>query len=498
MSNDFYVLVAARFAQVLLGLASIRVATTLLSVEQYGVLSLLVSFNGFFGLFLINPVGQHIQRHTHQWVAEGSVFPMLRRFNRYVVVVSFLAIILVVVWSSARNESTRMAWLTALVVGWIVYATTRNGTFVSMLNMIGLRWASASLTVLTTFVSLVSSIILARQISSGVLWLTGQALGLSIGAVMAQRVLQRKVRPMVHITSNSTFISWDSIRSFCFPLAIATGFMFALISGYRFVVEWGWGVRALGFMAIGFAVSSQMWSVCETLLMQFLFPHFYRAISSNDRIEQQRAYSNLINAIIPIYLLLLAVTLACGGWAVAVLTNAKFHDAYEFALYGAGIEWFRAMASLLSQAAQVTKRTAYVIMPYAMAGTVAIGGIFIASWMQTPITMVPIVLVAAGLVLLLTMGFQMNRIMFVDIKWCELLTMGLFSCIIFCISMIIGLKSKSFNGSIVSLIIIGLIASIAMYIYSKQNDSYRALLAVPLVTVPLKLCDIVANDVHVI
>lgn len=481
MSRDLFLLSASRIAQILLSLISVRIVTSLLSVEQYGVLALLLAFNGFFGLFLLNPVGVHIQRHTHQWVTEGSLLSRLGRFNVYIIVVSALAVALVAIWSSVRTgENMRIAWLMALVMGWYVYVLTCNTTFVSILGMIGFRGAQASLAVLTSFLALAGSVALSISASSGVLWLAGQALGYSVIAILAHRILQRRIRPMTRETKDTSLLSWETIKSFCFPLAIATGFMFALTSGYRFVVEWGWGVRALGLMAVGFGVSSQMWSVCETLLMQFLFPHFYKAISGNNKIEQQQAYSNLLNAVVPIYILLLGVTLASGGWAVAVLTDVKFHDAYKFAMFGAAIEWCRAMASLLSQAAQVTKRTVNVIAPYAVAGSLAIGGSLVAGWFHAPLTVVAMVLVAAGIVLLLLMVFQMSRLLHVDVKWQGVVTMGSFACLIIGTATVIGFKSRAFIESVLSLTAVGLLAGIAMFIYLRQNNAYDALLSVQL------------------
>ena len=62
--------------------------TSLLEPKDYGIYALLVAFQGFCGLFLINPVGQHINRHTHAWWDDGTLLKRLAGYNTYILVVS--------------------------------------------------------------------------------------------------------------------------------------------------------------------------------------------------------------------------------------------------------------------------------------------------------------------------------------------------------------------------------------------------------------------------
>src|SRR3990172_6281907 len=155
MSRGVFLLLFGRVAQLLLALVSVRVSTTLLTVEQYGVLALLMGCYTFFGLFLINPVGQHIQRHTHQWFAEGSLLSRLRRYNGYVLIVTALAVAMVAGWFSVRDEEgVYVTWPAALAVGMIVYVGTWNGCLVSTLNLVGFHSASVYLAVVSTLAAL--------------------------------------------------------------------------------------------------------------------------------------------------------------------------------------------------------------------------------------------------------------------------------------------------------------------------------------------------------
>ncbi len=79
-----------RLAAALMALISIRAVTTFLTPEQYGELALLIAVQTFCGLFLINPIGQHINLHTHAWWDDGTLMARLKSYRRYIFVVSFV------------------------------------------------------------------------------------------------------------------------------------------------------------------------------------------------------------------------------------------------------------------------------------------------------------------------------------------------------------------------------------------------------------------------
>lgn len=462
-------------------LISLRIATTLLSVEQFGIFALLTGFRAFFGLLFINPVGQHINRHTHEWFDDGSLRERLHRYNGYIFLVALLAIMLVAVWALLRATLTVEAgWLAAVAMGVSVYAGTWNGTLIPMLNMVGFRGLSVSLEILTALLVLVGSVLLVLGNDSGVYWFTGSVFGLAFVAVLAWRSIQRKMGNSADTSTTFKLLDRATIIYYCLPLAAATGFMWLLTSGYRFVIEWGWGSTALGFMAVGFGVASQMWSVCETLLMQFLFPHFYKAISDGNQAKQQQAYTDLINTLTPLYLILLGITLATGGWVMALLTDIKFHGAYLYVLFGAIIEWCRVMSGLLSQAAQVTKRPSYNIVPYACAGSFAIATCVVGGMVHAQLIVVASVLAVAGVLLLVSMGWQMNRLIPIVIDWRNMVSPGLFVIVVVTAATAVGIEPKPVIESTIALAIVGLISIAAVVVYLKRCSAYQALLSVRL------------------
>ena len=93
--RDLTLVIGGRFAAAAMALISIRVVTTVLTPEQFGELALLVAVQMFCGLFLINPVGQHINLHTHAWWDSGTLLSRLKSYRLYVLAVSLVGGVLV-------------------------------------------------------------------------------------------------------------------------------------------------------------------------------------------------------------------------------------------------------------------------------------------------------------------------------------------------------------------------------------------------------------------
>jgi O-antigen/teichoic acid export membrane protein len=142
--RDFIVVSSGRLASALIAIASMRIMTTLLPPTDYGIYALLAAFQLFCGLFLVNPVGQHINRHTHAWWDDGTLMSRLARYNYYIIGVSLFISLPVMVWwhksqTNMGNGYVGYALMAGVAVASIVYLGTWNSTLVPMLNLLGFR-----------------------------------------------------------------------------------------------------------------------------------------------------------------------------------------------------------------------------------------------------------------------------------------------------------------------------------------------------------------------
>jgi O-antigen/teichoic acid export membrane protein len=360
-----------RLVVTLVALISIRVVTTFLTPQQYGELALLLTVQMFCGLFFINPVGQHINLHTHSWWDDGTLLARLKSYRRYVLAVSFIGAILVL--SLDRHYLTEQLFWTAVAMFIMIAASTWNATLIPMLNMMGFRAASALLSSITVLIGLASSVLLAIWLPSSTAWFSGQAIGMAIGAFGAKYILLQQTLRENHSQDILPLVDKATILTYCFPLALATGFMWLQLSGYRFVIEHFWGLAQLGYLVIGLQLAGQIFALTESLTMQFFYPLFYRRISNyEDIMEVEMALSDLLNTLVPVYLILTGMVILSAPYLLKILVASEFQSAATYVMLGAGIELCRVLGNLLSNAAQINRKTNTLALPYAAGSIISL------------------------------------------------------------------------------------------------------------------------------
>ncbi|WP_370264163.1 lipopolysaccharide biosynthesis protein [Limnobacter sp.] len=408
MKADILWVAGGRLVAALATLVAIRVATTLLEPNEYGLFTVLATFQMFCGLFLVNPVGQYINRHTHEWGDDGTLYARLARFRSYVLVVAAMGALTAGVWAEMRpplSSSQPLGYM--LVVFFMVVAATWNATYVVLLNMFGLRASSVLWGTGTVVLGLMASSALVLVFGGGLSWFAGQAAGMALGAIGARRILF-KSRPKPAIMPLKPLLEAGALRHYVVPLAVATGFMWCLVSGYRLVIDWHWGLAALGTLAVGFTLSTQLWGLAESLGMQYLFPLYYRRIAKADKKEGAQAFSDLLNTLGPVYVVLAAAILPSAAALLKVFVSAQYANVVLFLQWGALFEFCRVAGNLLGSAAQVERRMNVLILPYLAGSAVLIVGLLALRQSNAQIEDAAALVATSGAVMLVVMGSLMR------------------------------------------------------------------------------------------
>ena len=387
----------------------------MLQPTQFGVLAILLTFQTFCGLFLVNPVGQYINRFTHVWVDEGSLLSRLRRYRVWVVAAALVGAFASTIWASSQPMSWYERAFVGTAVALMVVAATANATSVYLLNMLGHRMLSVGWGVASAMLGLLLSWAFTHHFGVGIAWFTGQALGMTAGAVGAIRAVHRLLP--AERDARRPLLEAGVLRSYIFPLAVSTGLMWWLLAGYRLLLEAHWGLAALGGAVVGLSLASQLWGLLESLAMQFLYPLYYRRISVGGTPDSALAFSDLLNTLGPIYLVLASATVIGAPSLLALLVNAAYANVVPFVLLGVVVEFCRALSNLLGAAAQVDRRMNSLILPYATGALVLTIGLFLLSQTGGDITQAIAVLAGAGLLTLLIMAHVMQRLQRFIIDW---------------------------------------------------------------------------------
>jgi O-antigen/teichoic acid export membrane protein len=367
--QDLVLLSIGRATTAFVALLTVRVVTTFLSPEQFGELTLLITTQTLISLFLINPLIMHISIHTIPWWREGVLLGKLKSFQKYVLAASIFGG-LSMIFKYQQQTTMESCWAIASMF-FMVIASAWNVTIIPILNMLGYRKASVSWSVLSSIASLILAICLVWWLQSPIAWFMGQALGLSLGAIGAKKSLNNYGLNVKHSQSNQALLSLHTAVTYCFPLAIAAGLMWAQLSGYRFLIENYWGLIQLGFFAVGLQLAGQIFSLVESLTGQFLSPLFYKRVSMHETsTDIESAFSDLLNSLFPLYFVLTGVVIWGSQYFLNLLVAKQFQDSAIFVILGASVELCRVLGNLLSNAAHVRRKTFSLMIPYACgAGT---------------------------------------------------------------------------------------------------------------------------------
>ncbi|MDD2774386.1 MAG: hypothetical protein PHU06_00375 [Gallionella sp.] len=467
-----------RVASALLALIAIRAVTTFLTPEQYGELALLISVQMFCGLFLVNPVGQHINLHTHTWWDDGTLIARLKSYRRYLFIVSLVGA--AVVLGMNKQNSFESSFWAAAAMFIMVAAGTWNATLIPMLNMLGFRAESVGWGVVTVLVGLVASIVLTLWVTAATAWFTGQALGMLIGAWGAKYVLQRHVSAANFAEDSMPLFNKQVVLTYCFPLALATGLMWLQLSGYRFLIESYWGLAQLGFLVVGLQLAGQIWSLAESVAMQFLYPLFYRRVMEyQNHSAVELAYSDLLNTLVPVYCLLTGCLVLAAPYLLNVLVSAQYQDAVTFVMLGAIVEMCRVLGNLLSNAAHVKRHTISLTFPYAVGAVVSLALIYLAGINQMKTNWAAVGLLIGACAMLLAMGGGMYQQIHFSLHPTRCMVGLAVMLAMFLLSVWLPIISGVF-ASIAMLITLGIVTATIVFALLKNNPATMRLLRVQL------------------
>lgn len=370
-------IIFGRAAQFLLALAMVRVATTLLTPEEMGRVSLVLTTIAFFALFLINPVGMFINRRLHAWRASGVAKHYLLRYVSYLLLVAFITALGLPLLYMIRmvDFGLSLGWLIFLVCGSLLFNTI-NQTAIPSLNMLGDSGRFVLLSVATIAASFACAVLLVEWMHpSAQYWLLGLLLGQTILAVIGAGVLfsrlqnspQQQVRPTIRKRHLKT------LYSFAWPVAIAAGLGWVQGQGYRYLMESQLGLVQLGLFVAGYGISAGVIAGFESVVTTYFQPRLYRSSSSDNPKEWKEAWQQYARAVIPSLMLTSALIIILAPELTTILLGENFKSASQYVIWGAIAETIRLMTSTYSLVAHIHMRTKWLILPNLIGSMVSIG-----------------------------------------------------------------------------------------------------------------------------
>jgi len=453
INKELVILIFGRMFQILIMLASIKVSTALLSPSEMGNLYLVMSICSFFSFFFISPIGQYINRKTHEWNVHGQILNRLFNYCYYILFASILSLgIIDILRINGIAHNIDSIWL-FVAIPLFIFFNTWNQTLIPMINMLGNREAFTILTILTLLISLVASYCMIHYFSEqGIFWFLGQIIGLGIMTIAALYYFIRMTECSFDIKIAYATITYESIKnilSFAMPLSIAVLFLWMQNQSYRIIIEKFIGAEFLGFFGVGVMIAIAIASSFEAIVMQFLYPKMYQTM--NDEALFQTTFFNIINLILPIYFFLAAYVTFLAKYLIIVLVDSQYASSYIFVIFGIWMEFFRMSSSLLSTIAHAKMKTSVLVVPYALGGIVVFGGTYVGSMTLHYAYFIPSILVVAGGLTFATMFMRVKKMIFIDLHVKNLLFFSPYIGGLFFVILVVQYASNFF----ISLAIIG-------------------------------------------
>lgn len=360
-------IILGRAAQFILALAMLRVATTLLSPEEMGKVSLVLTTVAFFAMFMVNPVGMFINRRIHAWYASGVASGYLKQYAGYLFIVAVLAAFSLPLLddSGIVNFGMPVRWVVGLVCTSLIFNTI-NQTSIPLLNMLGDIRSFVWLSVASLAASFLFAVFLIKMVeTTAPYWVLGLLLGQALIAVVGTKRLfvmigiDRSHRTSFNLGRPHIVVLFN----FGWPVALAAGLAWVQLQGYRYIVESEVGMAQLGVFVAGYSISAGLIAGFESILTSYFLPRLYRGSNEGETKDQARAWQKYASAVIPSLLLTMVVIMLLATEITRVLLGEQFQGAAKFVLWGALAEGARVLSGVYSLIAHVYMRTQWLIIP---------------------------------------------------------------------------------------------------------------------------------------
>lgn len=351
-------------AQFILLLLAMRLATSYLSPDEMGRLSLITAATAFFALFLVNPVGMFINRRFHAWDALGRAKYYLKLHWLYLLMVSGAAACSLAFLNSlgVLGSQFSTAWLLLLVCGSLFFNTI-NQTAIPSLNLLEFRGRFFILTLATIGMGLVSAYLLVRAFSpTAEYWLMGLLIGQALVAVLGVAVLFAKLQTSAAV-QRPTKTHLRILFGFAWPVAVSVGFNWLQTQGYRFLAADSLGLAALGLFVAGYGISAGLLAAFEAVLTTYLQPRFYKSVSNSCTATQSMAWNTYAEAILPSLMLVTFILIALAPELTRFMVGPAYQSSSQFVVWGVLAEGARIVAGVYGMSAHAKMKTRLLLMP---------------------------------------------------------------------------------------------------------------------------------------
>jgi len=470
INRDLSILIVGRALQIIIALIAIKIATKFLQASELGNFYLLVSIAGFFSLFMVNPIGQYINRKTHDWHKKKKLLNVFYLYNYYLI---FLAIFSVLIIYSLRyfNIGGNInSLLLLIIVPVYIFFHSWNQTIIPMINILGGRVAFVLFTLASQLLFLIISYLLITEVAEkGSLWFLGQAIAFGLVAISALVYFKMKFHVVFNIKTAHKYVNNKNVKSmlnFTTPLSVSVLFFWFQSQSYNIIIEKNIGSEFLGYFGVGMAIALAISSSFEAIVMQYIYPKMYESMSDSHKFS--RIISKISNLILPIYFYLAIFVTIFAVHINTVLVDEKYYSSYVFVIFGIWISFFRMSSNIISNVAHSKMKTKKLILPNIIGAAIGVFGVGLATNFDNYDFYIPFALLAASISSFFVNFRTMSNLLHINLRMKNFLIISLFS-----LPLLASLFfSENYNNELFSFFIVstfGIYFFYSLYLFFKLN-----------------------------
>ena len=349
--RDLVLLSFGRGLQVLAGLVTIKVATTILSPGELGSVNQMMSLAALGASGVLAPVATYIQRGFLEWLDAGTLRQRLGSYFFFILAVSVLFGL--AIWMLQDRTSlvsgVSPRWVGTLValnlLGVSAYTMAASG-----LNLLRHRLLYVVFGNIAVWGGLAFVLHLSQGGASPEIWLLGINGGFLLASLSYVFLFQYARRPAsVHPAPMGEAVVFDrwNIFMFAWPQVIVYGLWWIQSQSYRFVLNWVSDIASVGMFAAAYMICSVPIQMFETLFNDFYSPKLYESLKNHDAAGIVRAWNAYACAYIPAVLLFGAFIAGNAVFLVKLVLGEQFQAVAPILIWPALTETMRASASSL-------------------------------------------------------------------------------------------------------------------------------------------------------
>ena len=376
------ILIIGRGFQVVAQIVTVRIATTLLSPQNMGSVTQMMSVSNFFLSAFISPISLYIGRGFLEWFEVGLLADYFKKFMKYVLITSL--VVMVLTWLVQSQfilvGHVSPVWA-SLLVGIYLIAYSGTTTATSGLNLLGHRALFITFTNLQAWAGLGLATTLFLLSSQPVFWIFGQYLGIVISCIsifVLFRYLPTIAKKRTEPIGNTMELKRSVVLQFAWPQIVTLLLWWSQSQSYRFVLDRVSSLGKVGLFSVGYGLCAAPMIAVETLFHQFYDPFYYGALKGQKGNETvARAWNDYASAYIPTVILAGAFLIGSGPFLAKILLGEKFQSVSEFLIWPALTETIRAIGTTIHFMGIAKVDMRVTMLPVAVGAIIAPAGVYL-------------------------------------------------------------------------------------------------------------------------